>query len=379
MTRRIEAYDLARSFAIIFVFLGHIVITQTTSFPLKVTFASLSPGLTMSLLGFVSAALLSTRNEDTGTFLVRRFTRIYIPVFVCLTAMLIMQTILGTSRVNLDTVVHFMGLSAVYPLLAHPDHASVGYGLWFVTVILAMYLLLPLLKRLFQHRRGLIHLLIVIGAGLVANRWLETAGAWNVVIAFCIGTYMGVNGRLEALSCRPVGRAIFYAACLLAVCALASARVIPFWVRGLLYPFYPVAFMPLFFIAARRLPRPVMTASAVFAAFSYEFYILHFYFVNRGFSSLFGSSFRMILEIPISFLLVLVVSVVLFAVDSAIRRKADAYFLEQRGPESDARRQSEGRTERTRPQPPRGWTSWLRRFFVTPFGPVFVDRDGPHP
>lgn len=67
---RIEAYDLARAFAIFFVFLGHIIITQTTSFPLQVVFGTLSPGLTMSLLGFISAALLSTRTNDAGLFLV---------------------------------------------------------------------------------------------------------------------------------------------------------------------------------------------------------------------------------------------------------------------------------------------------------------------
>jgi peptidoglycan/LPS O-acetylase OafA/YrhL len=378
MTRRIEAYDLARTFAIVFVFLGHIIITQTTVFPLKVVFASFSPGLSMSLLGFVSAALLSARDEETGTFLIKRFTRIYIPLFVCLIVVLVMQSFLGTSKINTDTAVHFLGLSGVYSLLSHANNASVGQGLWFVTVILVMYLLLPLLKRLFKHRRGLVHLLIIIALSLVANHWLEAAGAWNVVIAFCIGTYFGVTGRLEGLSRKPAGLYIGLAVCLLGLCALASAKVIPFWFRGVLFPFYPVVFVPLFFLLARVLPRPVITASAFFAAVSYEFYILHFYFTNRDFSDLFGPSIRMAWEIPISFVLTLVVSCVLFVVGSGIRRVADAYFLGEGGREPAGDRGREPAPETAGASlPPGGWISRVRRFVVTPFAHVFLDSERP--
>jgi hypothetical protein len=195
---RIEAYDLARAFAIAFVFLGNIIIGQTTSSPLKVALGTLSPGLTMSLLGFISAALLSSRTGGAGELLLKRFTRIYIPLFTCLTVVLVIQTILGTTKVNLDTAFHYLGLTGFFELLPSRNDASVGGGLWFVTTILSMYLLLPALQRVFAHRRGLIHLLVVIALSLVAHRLMYAAGAWNVVIAFCIGTYLGVNGRLEA-------------------------------------------------------------------------------------------------------------------------------------------------------------------------------------
>lgn len=151
--QRIQAYDLARTFAIVFVFLGHIIITQTTSSPLKVVFGTLSPGLTMSLLGFISAALLSTRANDAGVFLVRRFTRIYIPLFTCLAVVLIIQYAAGTAKTHTtDLVLHFLGLSGFFELFPHLNHASIGQGLWFVTTILSMYLLLPALQRVFAHR-----------------------------------------------------------------------------------------------------------------------------------------------------------------------------------------------------------------------------------
>ena len=326
---RIGAYDLARTFAIVFVFLGHIIITQTTSFPLKVVFGTLSPGLTMSLLGFISAALLSTRANEAGVFLVRRFTRIYIPLFTCLAVVLVIQYVVGTVKAHTtDLVLHFLGLSGFFELFPHLNHASVGQGLWFVTTILSMYLLLPALQRVFAHRRGLIHLLIVIGLSLAAYRWMNAGGAWNVVIAFCIGTYLGVNGRLEAFCHRPFALNLVLACCILAVCALSSAKVIPFWIRGLLLPSYPLVFVPLFFAAARVLPRWTNRAASGFAAVSYEFYILHFYFIGRGFNELFGGSTRMALEIPISFAVTLAIATVLYFLNSRLRRPLDAYLLE---------------------------------------------------
>jgi len=327
-TERIQAYDLARTFAIIFVFLGHIIITQTTVYPLVVIFGTLSPGLTMSLLGFVSAALLSVRDEEPGAFLLRRFTRIYIPLFTCLIVVLVIQTVAGTAVFHIHLVLHFLGLSGFFELFPHLNNASVGQGLWFVTTILTMYALLPALKRLFRHRLGLVHLIVVVVFSLVGYRWLNAAGAWNVVIAFSIGTYLAVNDRLEALSRRPVIPYILLACGLLGVCALASAHVIPFEIRGLLLPFYPVVFIPVFFMLARVLPRWVNRVSSLFAAVSYEFYILHFYFINRCFKELFGEGFRIIYQILIGFALTLALASILHLVDSRLRRPVDAYLLE---------------------------------------------------
>lgn len=326
-TERIAAYDLARSSAIIFVFLGHIVLEQTTLFPLVVVFDTLSPGLTMSLLGFVSGALLSVRTEETGAFLLRRFTRIYIPLFTCLFAIMIIQTINGTAAWHLHLVLHLLGLSGCFEVFPHLNEASVGPGLWFVTTILCMYLLLPALKRLFRHRRGLLHLAVIVVLSLAGYRWLHTAGAWNVVIAFCIGTYLGVTDRLDALRRRPVLPYALAACCVLAVAALASARVIPYWTRGLILPFYPVVFMPVFFMVARIMPRWCLRASSLFAALSYEFYILHFYFINRRFDEFFGGSLGLALEIVIGFVVTLALSAILHAVDTRLRRPVDRYLL----------------------------------------------------
>jgi peptidoglycan/LPS O-acetylase OafA/YrhL len=88
--------------------------------------------------------------------------------------------------------------------------------------------------------------------------------------------------------------------------------------------------MPLFFAAARVLPRWINRAASGFAAVSYEFYILHFYFIGRSLDELFGEPIRVRLEILISFPLVLALATGLYFLDSRLRRSVDAYLLETR-------------------------------------------------
>ena len=95
MNDRIAGYDFIRSIAILIVFLGHILEKQATSDAVLLAVRSLSPGLTMSLLGFISAALLSQKERNSGTFLVRRFTRVYIPLGMCLLAVLCAHALLA--------------------------------------------------------------------------------------------------------------------------------------------------------------------------------------------------------------------------------------------------------------------------------------------
>jgi peptidoglycan/LPS O-acetylase OafA/YrhL len=361
MTERIDAYDLARTFAILVVFFGHAIVGHDIPDLLKGMVVILSPGLTMSLLGFVSAALLSVRTEDTEAFVVKRLTRIYVPLFVCLSVILLIQSLDGMLTLTLDTVVHYMGLTGVGVLLSHVNTASVGAGLWFVTTILAMYLLLPLLRRLFRHPRGLVHLLIAIAVGLLGNQWLYAGGSWNVVIAFCIGTYLGVNGRLDRLDHKPAGLYIMLACCLLTLCALASDQVIPMWTRGFFLPFYPVVFMPLFFSLAKVLPRPLTEASAFFSVLSYEFYLLHFYFINEHLNALLGRKLPLGLQMVIGFALTLVLACILFIINSWIRRSIEAYLLQ---------------TPPTH-RPPAGRLLRMRRFFVLPFQKTLGSANAP--
>ena len=83
--RRVAAYDhLVRTFAIIVVFLGHALGNQLSDPLALLALRSLSPGLTMPLLGFISGVLVSGKDRDHGAFLVARLTRIYPPLWLCL-------------------------------------------------------------------------------------------------------------------------------------------------------------------------------------------------------------------------------------------------------------------------------------------------------
>ena len=345
---RVQAYDLARSFAIIVTFLGHAVIGHTGLYWLDRSFATLSPGLAMSLLGFVSAALLSGRDHGAtgdsntrgsrggGRFLVRRLTRIYVPLVVCLAAVLVMQSVIGTARINDHTAIHFMGLSWVFSLLSVANKASVGGGLWFVTAILAMYLLLPALRILFGHKRGLLHLIFVVVLCIVINRRVEVGDEnWNVIIGFCVGTYLTVSGRMEGLLRRPVWLWALLGTALLAICAVATVGDIPFWFRSLLFPFYPVIFVPLFFAFARHVPRPVTRVATLFALVSYEFYILQFYFINKPLVDLTGASLPLPAAVAIGFVLTLVGACVLYRPDSWLRARVERYLLVLPKPERE--------------------------------------------
>jgi hypothetical protein len=77
MRNRIDSFDLIRSFAILTIFIDH-TITKDPRIDngfAHLAITTLSPGLTMSLLGFISAALLSSTMLNYGPFLIKRFTR----------------------------------------------------------------------------------------------------------------------------------------------------------------------------------------------------------------------------------------------------------------------------------------------------------------
>src|SRR4029079_3276616 len=279
MDKRIEGYDLIRSLAIVVVFFDH-ALKLSSNESLLLAIKSLSPGLTMSLLGFISAALLSAREYDFGSFLVKRFTRIYISLIFCLSVILVGHALLGKTVMELShaghimaqhTLLHFMGLSAFVLLFEVENTVTIGGGLWFITAILLMYLVFPLLQKLFRHPRGLVHLCLFVAVCTGLNFVMySTQSIWNIIISFAVGVYCGVNGHMKRLT--DPGRSIVVPllGCvgLLIVAALRTAHVLPFSIRGLLFAFYPLAFVPLLFAVSRQLPLPILAASGFFAGLS---------------------------------------------------------------------------------------------------------------
>ena len=168
MDKRIEGYDFIRSFAILVVFLSH-ALKHSTNEVFLLASRSLSPGLTMSLLGFISAALLSARDYDFGSFLIKRFTRIYISLIFCLIVILSAHALLGKKVITQHTLLHLMGLSAFFELFLVQNKTTIGAGLWFITAMILMYFVFPLLQKLFRHPRGLVHLFFFVALCTVLN------------------------------------------------------------------------------------------------------------------------------------------------------------------------------------------------------------------
>ncbi|MGZ8383168.1 MAG: acyltransferase family protein [Nitrospira sp.] len=337
MDKRIDGYDFIRSFAILVVFLGH-AFKHSTNEIIFLGTRSLSPGLTMSLLGFISAALLSARDEDFGAFLIKRFTRIYSSLIFCLIVILTIHALLGKKVMELShaghvmaqhTLFHFMGMSAFFGLFEVDSEVTIGPGLWFITVIVVLYLVLPILRKLFRHPRGLVHVVLFVAMCTLLN--FVTYGGqamWNVIISFAVGVYCGVNGYTKRLTDAGAGMVVPLVGCvgLLTVAALCTAHVLPSSVRSLLFAFYPLAFVPVLFAVSQKLPRAILVAG-VFAGVSYEFYILHFYFLNDGFKDFFPASTPLYGQALIAFVITFILAYVISQGAARFKQMADNYLL----------------------------------------------------
>lgn len=331
MDKRIAGYDFIRSISILIVFIYHIVDKQTTSKLLLLVFHSLSPGLTMSLLGFISAALLSAKEPRYSTFILRRFTRVYISLFICLLLVLCAHAVIGKLVVTQHILFHFMGLSDFFDLFHVQNKATIGQGLWFITAIMIMYFLLPSLQTLFLHPRGKIHVVTLVFAFTALNLILYGTGSlgssWNVAISFTIGVYLEVNNKIKELINTRTSLFLTGSLGVLVVAALATAHVLPYSMRSLLYGLYPLAFVPLLFAIARKCSRRILVASTFFSSLSFEFYILHFYFINEGLQGFFPIRAGLMTQIIISFVVTFLLAYATSRLAARLRRMIDGYLL----------------------------------------------------
>jgi peptidoglycan/LPS O-acetylase OafA/YrhL len=296
--------------------MAHIADKQVSN-PIILTITrAISPGLTMSVLGFISAYLLVTKRLD-GAFYLRRFTRIYSSLIFCLSVIALLHLGMGYKVATQHSLIHALGLSAFLPLLQVANKSSLGSGLWFITVIVLMYLILPLIRMAYEHQHGKIHLIaVVVGCLIIDNVMYGVGSVFNVVIAFNIGCYVGLHSDIETFTKHPWP---YYLAGTIGLCGLVGWGIVD---RGLLFPFYPLFAVPLLY--------KVRVPATYFSSISFEVYILHFYFINRYFSDMFGSM-PIYLQIAIALMIVLPLAHVLSKLSAFISRSACAYFLRDPG------------------------------------------------
>lgn len=321
MTSRKDGYDLIRSVAILIVFFGHILNKQISDDFGLLILRTLAPGLPMSLLGFISGALLSKTETDFGFFLIKRFSRIYTSLFLCLTCILIYHYFLGKDIISQHALLHYLGMSAFFEIFLVKNTATIGGGLWFITAICFMYILLPLLKHIFAHRKGTVHfILFIIGCTVLQFIMYGTQSLWNIVVSFSLGVYMQVKGLLPKLTEKNNRLYWLFAIALIIISALSTVKILPYSVRKILFVFYPLAFVPIFFSVSRILPKSIMSFVLFFASISYEFYILHFYFINKNFYEIFPPTFGLLSHIIISFTITCFLSFVLSRLAIKLRK-----------------------------------------------------------
>ena len=313
------------------VFVAHILLAQSKNIVSTVFFTSISPGITMSLLAFISACLLADNKlieNNFQVFLFKRLTRIYIPLVLCLTFAVALKMSYGLN-VQIDHLIYnYLGLGLFFDWLKVPNNAIVGRGTWFVTAIIVMYMLLPALKLLFKHKNKNLHfILLYIFCETINFITMPPATSfWNVAISFSLGVYLSVNGLLSYLVNTKLKHSIPLSFFALVVCMLSSSGIINIYIRNLMYPVYPIVFAPMFFGVSNYLPIWIDNIVTNFSEISFEFYILQFYFINGSFIQIFGSGFGLLTQIIIGFSANLFVAAILAKTANVIRKSIDAYF-----------------------------------------------------
>ena len=191
-----------------------------------------------------------------------------------------------------------------------------------------MYFTLPLLNILFRHKNSLLHLLVLYTLYVTLNiLLLRDSSFWNIAISFSLGVYLNSTGKMETVLNKKLSFVLPLAAVTLLLCVLSTANILSFDIRRLLFPVYPIAFMPIFFFVAKHISPWLGMLIKRFCAYSYEFYILHFYFINQNIKRLIGANFNLLQEIIISLVCTAVLAYVISRIANHLRKMRGGYFL----------------------------------------------------
>jgi peptidoglycan/LPS O-acetylase OafA/YrhL len=329
---RIAGYDLIRSLCFLAIFLYHIVNRQASDVAVLVTFKTFM-AIALSLLGFMSAVLLSGRKSNPGVFLARRLARIYIPLVLCLSCVLVLHSLSGKEVVEREALLHLLGLSAFLDLVGVQRSSAIGQGLWFVTTIIVLYFLIPVLELLLRGRGGLRNLIGLAAACTALNFALSgTENIFTVVMAFSFGIYLAVNYRMEGLINIRLSHSFLLSIGMFSI-GWMMIKFFDAWhpLPQVFLPFVAVAVFPLLLTAGSRLPSFLAAGSAFFAGLSYEFYILHFYFINDGFREFFKVDVGLFSHIVISFAVTFMLSFFISRIAAYLVSRANRYLSEAQG------------------------------------------------
>lgn len=331
MKNRIQSFDVARTFAILVTYFAHIIAFQAPESPLTIGLLMLSPGATMAILGFISAALIvPPEGVWPATELPKRFIRIYVPMLLCSIVSFALGQIHHIPYDLRQIAFHLLGTSLFMDWFNVPNNATIGYGLWFVTAILIMYFTLPIQVALFRHHNGFYHLVVYNLLCILLREFLPADSSfWTVAVSFALGVYLVVNGKLEiVIKCSVIK---IMPLVLLAVVGSYLALRLPNsrWLFGFIIPFYPLVLMPFMGKLADKLPHLINTLVAWFSEISYEFFIIQFALFNGALWRFVGKQ-SLCEHIATSFILTLFAAWSLNRLGRIIRFSIENYLLQRR-------------------------------------------------
>ncbi len=326
-----KALNFARSFSILMVFIGHNINAYCPKTISTIIIKLISPGITMSTLGFISGYLLCRKYSIfDGLFYVKRFSRIYSSLFVCMLSIGIFHFSVDYEILNQHTLLHLAGLSFFFDLLNVSNISTIGDGLWFVTVIVILYLFLPLIKVLYCGKKSRLHLMVILVGFLLLNCILYgTMSAFNVIISFNIGCYIGLNSSLGKFCDKPWWFYFGIVVLLMMIDLISMLKFSNGQIRNLIIIFYPYCTIPLLYKLGCSLGHYVENFCTFFASISYEFYLLHFYFLNDFYDEFFPQITLILLRTSISLFGVLLMSYCFAKVSNFLSSTLNMYFSTQ--------------------------------------------------
>jgi hypothetical protein len=326
MEKQIAGYNLIRSVSFISSFLYHIIIRQVEN-PVVLGAIGTSAAISISLFEFISSVLPFEKETCSGVILIRRLTRIYVPLILCLMTVLGLHALVGQFSFGRGELLHFLGFSAFLKILRVDHHSLIGSGLWFVTTIVVMYFLLPILQRLFRHAKGLRNLLGFMALCTLLNFSIGAQNIFTFAIAFSICVYFTTNRWVKKFEGMRLSHSIPFALAMYILIIFIILKLDP-WspLARLAFSISAIAFMPGICKFYGLLPFWVVVASTLFTSVSYEFYILHYYFINDGFYNCFRLHVGVVEQIVISFGVVFTLSFLLSRFGFALTRSINHYL-----------------------------------------------------
>jgi len=205
MADRLPVLDFARGFSMLAVVLSHVLQPMAQGVWAKaVSFGGAGVHVFVLISGF--GLLLSCRRKSLDGFYSRRFRSIYVPYCVFVTVVFL-----------LNLVVPLYPREGVYALAGHLllfkafDEAiigSFGYPLWFLSTIVQLYAVFPLLYRAYQRWGGmwtlgtsfaayLLFSAIAIGLGRADERVFQSSVlvyAWEFVLGMVLADLAACRG-----------------------------------------------------------------------------------------------------------------------------------------------------------------------------------------